>query len=772
LKFKYYILFCLAFILYGNTLFHDYTLDDAMVITENEYTLSGFRGIDELFTEEFFNGFFDQKDKDLVAGGRYRPLSMVTFAVEWQLIMGTPFDGVNHLLLERKLNRETRPNYILPSQKLLKKLTATIHTPDDQLRREQQKAILENTEALNAQEKNQILRNLERMHRRRPVILWVSHLVNVLLYALTGVLLLSVLTKILPEDHRQKWFLSLPFVAALLFIAHPVHTEVVANIKGRDEILSLLGALLVLWFTLKYCEKQKIHYLLLSFVVFLAALFSKEVAVTFAAIIPLTVYYFYPKKAGIKTYGIIFFPLIAAAVVYFVVRHNVIGEMSLEPGHELMNNSFLGMSFSEKYATIFYTLLLYFKLLFFPHPLTYDYYPYHIPVMSWADIWPVLSLIFHLALGIYAIRGLKKKKLVSYGILFYMIALSPMSNILFPIGVFMNERFIYAASIGFVLILGFLITQKLPRWVKNHQLIAGGVVILFSLYSIKTVSRNRTWKDDFTLFTTDVKTSVNSAKSNTTAGGKLIEEAGKPENKNRREVMLKQAIQYLNRAIQIHPAYNDALLLMGNAQWELYHHPDSVFKYYRKILERNPTYSRVYTNLFQSEIHQIFNRPERADENLRLLHQLEAYHPQHYGVNYSLGRIYGRYKNDLEQSLFYLEKAATIDPGRVEVFKDLGVAYGLAGNYSASARALTKAVQLNPDDPVLRINLAMTWMNLNRFKEARQMMDKAFALDFKPEDAAALVNLGYLYQNFDEREKARTCFSRARELNPSGPDKR
>jgi len=765
-KSKYVFIILLSLILYGNTLFHDYALDDALVITENEYTLSGFKGIDDLFTEEFFNGFFDQKDKKLVAGGRYRPLSMVTFAIEWQLIMGTPFDGINSLLLEKRMNQNANPNYILPSQKLLKELSATIHIKNDQLRRQNQKVILDNTDALNSQEKKMITSNLERMHNRRQVVLFVSHFINVLLYALTGVLLFYILSLMLPQYISKKWFLSLPFIASILFVLHPIHTEVVANIKGRDEILSLLGALLAVLFSWKYLRKHNMYYLVFSFLAFLAGLFSKEVAVTFLAIIPLSIYFFSTKKVELKNYFLVLIPLGFATIIYFYIRYTVVGAMQFDSGNELMNNSFLGLSFSEKFATIFYTLLIYIKLLFFPHPLTYDYYPYHIPVMSWTDLWPVVSLIIYLALGIYALITLKKKSLISYGILFYIIALSPMSNILFPIGVFMNERFVYAASIGFVLILGFLITQKLPQWVRNHHIIAGVLVIIFSLYGIKTISRNSVWKDDFTLFTTDVKTSVNSAKSNTSAGGKLIEEALKPANKAKRDTMLKQAIHYLKRAIQIHPTYNDALLLMGNAQWEFYHQLDSAFKYYRRILERNPSYSRVYNNIFNSEINQVFDDPIRVDKNLQLLHQMEKYNPRNYHVNYYLGRLYGRYKNNIQKSLNYLEKAAEINPTKVEVYKDLGVAYGMAGNYTQSAQALTKAVQLDENDPVLRINLVMSYLNMKEYEKAKQMMDKAFELDFEPSDAAALINLGYLYQNFGEKEKAETCFTKAQQLNP------
>ncbi|MGM0505102.1 MAG: tetratricopeptide repeat protein [Bacteroidota bacterium] len=765
-KSKYVIIVLLTFILYGNTLFHEYALDDALVITENEYTLSGFKGIDDLFTEAFFNGFFDQKNKKLVAGGRYRPLSMVTFAIEWQLVMGTPFDGINHLLLERKMNHKAPPNFILPSQKLLKNLTATIHIENEQLRKQQQESMLENAKALNAQEKNIILRNLERMHNRRPVVLFVSHFINVLLYALTGMFLFYILTLLFPQYKSGTWFLSLPFIVTLLFVLHPIHTEVIANIKGRDEILSLLGALLAVLFSWKYLQKHHVGYLFLSFIAFLTGLFSKEVAVTFLAIIPLSIYFFKSPKVNPKIYFYTLIPLILATIIYFYVRYAVVGEIKLEPGNELMNNSFLGMRLSEKYATIFYTLLLYLKLLFFPHPLTYDYYPYHIQAMSWTDIWPVISLVLHLALGIYALTGIRKKDPVSFGILFYIIALSPMSNILFPIGVFMNERFMFVPSIGFVLIVGYLITQKLPVWIKKQQIIAGLLVIIFSLYGVKTISRNMVWKDDFTLFTTDVKTSVNSAKSNTSAGGKLIEEALKPGNKTKRNIYLKQAVGYLRKAIEIHPSYNDALLLMGNAQWELYHQPDSLFKYYQRILEHTPKYVRVYDNIFKSEINQIFDEPERVDENLKLLHQLKKYHPEHYHVNYYLGRLYGRYKHELQKSLQYLKKAAKINPGKIEVYKDLGVAYGMSGNFTESAKALNKAVKLDKNDPVLRINLAMSYMNIKEFEKAKQMMDEAYALDFKPKDASALVNLGVLYQNLGDKSKARVCFSRAQKLNP------
>lgn len=762
---KYILIIVLTFILYGNTLFHDYALDDALVITENEYTLSGFKGIRDIFSEEFFSGFFDQKDKKLVAGGRYRPLSMVTFAIEWQLIMGTPFEGINKRTLEKRMDENANPRFILPSQKLLKDLSRTIHTEDKKFRIQQQESMLTRAKVLTDSEKLQIHKNLNQMQSKRGILLFISHLLNVLLYALTVLVLFVVLEILFLNYKSEKWYISLPFVASLLFLTHPVHTEVVANIKGRDEIMSLLGALLAMFFALKYIDKQKIYFLVLGFISFLFALFSKEVAVTFLAIIPLSIYFFVDTNKKSKYILTTLISLLIATVIYFYVRGKVIGGMSFEPSQELMNNSFLGMTISEKLATIFYTLLLYIKLLIYPHPLTYDYYPYHINIMNWTDIWPIIGFLIYFSIGIYALIGLRKKNVISFGILFYIIALSPMSNILFPIGVFMNERFVYVASIGFVIILAYFLSVNIPTWFKNKNSEVYILSFILILYSIKTISRNEVWKNDFTLFTTDVKTSKNSAKSNTSAGGKLIEEAIKPENKELREDYLDKAIFYLKGAIKIHPQYNDALLLLGNAQWERYSSLDSAFKYYKMILERNPKYEQVYSNIFETKMNQVFDVSEKADQNITVLHQLEKYYPNHFKLNYYLGRIYGRYKNNLNSAIPYLEKAAQLNPDDVVVYKDLGVAYGIAKQFAKSAIALSKAVELDQSDPVLKINLAMTYANLQKTQQALEVMESIYNMNLASNNADVLVNLAYLYRNMGKQDEARQCIEKAQELN-------
>jgi len=588
----------------------------------------------------------------------------------------------------------------------------------------------------------------------------------VLLYTITALLLFIVLEKMLQKYSHSKWYLSVPFVATLLFLFHPIHTEVIANIKGRDEILSLLGSLLALNFVIDYIQRKKTIYLLYVFITFIIGIFSKEIAIVFLAIIPLSIYYFSEEEQKLKYIAISLLPLIFASALYLWIRSIVLEGMTFDPNTELMNNSFLGMNYSERYATIFYTLLLYIKLLIFPHPLTFDYYPYHIPIMNWSDIWPILSVIFYIVLGIIAIKGIKRKSIVSYGILFYLIALSPVSNVLFPIGVFMNERFLYVASIGFVIILSYFLTNKIPSFSSKINYVQPVIFIILLLFSIKTLSRNKVWKDDLTLFTNDVKISENSAKSNTSAGGKLMEEAIKPGNEEIRNDYLNQSVQYLEKAISIHPTYREALLLLGNTQWELHHSLDSAYKYYEKILELNPDFKLVYTNIFNTSVNKVFDDKTKATQNIAILKSLQKYAPDNYYINYYLGKIYGRFKNDLHNSKQYFQNALSIDSSHVDIYKDLGVVYGMLGEFEKSAKALEKASELDPDDPIIRLNIAMTYFQIGDKDAAFREMDDAFRMDYNKNNAHVLINLGKLYQNVGKTQKSNICFIKAQNLNP------
>jgi hypothetical protein len=88
------IVFLFGTLLYAQSVTFDYALDDKLVITHNDFTQEGIGGIPKLFSTGFLVGFYGEQ-RNLLAGGRYRPLSLVTFAVEWEVFGRRP--GLSHL---------------------------------------------------------------------------------------------------------------------------------------------------------------------------------------------------------------------------------------------------------------------------------------------------------------------------------------------------------------------------------------------------------------------------------------------------------------------------------------------------------------------------------------------------------------------------------------------------------------------------------------------------------------------------------------------------
>lgn len=502
------VLFLLAIGLYIQTLSFDYVLDDTILIVKNKFTQKGITGIPEILGNETFKGHFGDQ-KELVEGGRYRPFSQVTFAIEKTVTGGNAA---------------------------------------------------------------------------------FSHFVNVLLYAFTGIFLYRVLLLLFPQVRKQ--FLTVPFAAAALFIVHPLHVEVIANVKGRDEIFAFLAELGIIYYSFKWLAANKTRYLIYSALCYFIGILSKENVVTFLAIVPLTAYFFSNSSLADKIK--LTLPLVAVTILYLILRYSVLGYMfSGQEIDNLMNNPFYGMSLGEKTATIFYTLLIYLKLLFYPHPLTHDYYPYHIPVMNWSDWEPIVSLLIHLALLIFMFFYLKRKSVVSYSVAFYFITLSIVSNLFISVGTFMNERFAYHASLGFCIAISWLLVEKMS---SNRLTKKVGYTILFLgviIFSTLSYLRIPDWKTNESLNRAAIKVSYNSARSNLFMGTSIWEKSyltlPKSTDAAKRKAILDSLNPYFERAVKILPTYSSANSMKAGAAAEYYKLDKNLEKLIKTFEEVNLT---------------------------------------------------------------------------------------------------------------------------------------------------------------------------------------
>jgi protein O-mannosyl-transferase len=474
----------------------------------------------------------------------------------------------------------------------------------------------------------------------------MSHLINLLLYALTGILLFRVLLLMFPLKNAQNTegplsnYFNLPFIATLLFMAHPLHVEVVANIKGRDEIIALLGELSTLYFTFKYLHNNKTEYLIYSFLAFCIGIFSKESVITFLAIIPLTAHFF--TQATFNEKLKVTMPAFFGTLFYLAMRVNAIGYLlDNKEIVDLMNNPFYGMSGGDKMATIFYTFLVYFKLHIFPHPLTHDYYPYHIPRMTWGDWQAWLSLLLHVGLGVVIWKGWRSRSVWAYSAAFYLVTLSIVSNLFVSVGTFMNERFVYHASLGFCLALAYFLTKihgntEGPLLGKTSKIIAISIATLFIIgFSVKTIMRVPDWRNGSTLNDSAIKNSPNSARANCFLAVSMWENRFTKFSKDAPDAeklaCLDSIKMYFDRSVAILPKYGAAQKMRAAVAAE-YHKRDKQIEPLLKVFDevnRSGTYEKFVLDYLKYINNQPFS-PADAKKLMDFYEEAKKFYKKNY----------------------------------------------------------------------------------------------------------------------------------------------
>ncbi|MBX2814878.1 MAG: hypothetical protein KTR24_02730 [Saprospiraceae bacterium] len=594
--------------LYLSTLRYGYVLDDAILITDNAFTKKGLDGIGDIFSYDTFRGFFQTEGKDqLVAGGRYRPLTHAMFAIE----------------------------YALWGQQAM-----------------------------------------------------LGHLINVLCYVLLCLTLFKVLQVLLPSFGSNAGVIA--FTTTLLFVAHPVHTEVVANIKSRDEIVALWAALGSFYYWLQYLRVPSAKSFLLTSIPFLLALLAKESVVTFLAVMPLAALMLFKSPFTKVVRASV--PILIGFILYMVIRISALGwGGETAAPMELMNNPFLVyeegvyrlMTLSERIPLILLGLGKSLQLTVFPITLTHDYYPRYFNMVSFADLRVLASASAYILLFILILRFRKKKALLAYGIAWFLITLALTSNLFFPIGTHLAERFLFIPTVGFSLTIAFLLHQ----WSKHKSgSVAANCVfaLLICVGMVRTTLRNPAWRSNYTLFTTDVAHSHRSAKVRNSAAGELIGHAQTLDEPSRGAV-LSEAIKYLDEAIEIHPHYKNAFLLRGNAELYREGFADAIANYeqallidpqYQDAIHNRAIAHRTYGKYYGEQLHNI---PQA------LTHLLEAYKqlPRDFETLRLLGVAYGNL-GDHHKAVEFFELAHEIDPANVSLVRNLQAVYSILGQAEKS----------------------------------------------------------------------------------------
>lgn len=632
-KAPYIVLGLLAFVFYINTIYNEFALDDGIVIHKNEYVMEGISGIDSIMSRDAYHSFYKQMNaKAQLAGGRYRPLSIVSFAIEQEFI-GSYKDGK------------------LPPANCWDKNGDGKGDPNEDI-------------------------NGDELYNDNDCLTegcMLRHFNNVLFYVLCVLLIYAMM-----RNHLFPQYPDMAFVAALLFCTHPIHTEVIANMKSRDEIFSMIFIALTFINVFKYAETRQTKYILWSTFNFFLSLLSKEYAITLIGVIPATLYLF-DKDFKLKNYYSLMFGLGVAFVVYFMIRFSIVALKKPVPDTELLNNPYLLAKGTQVIGTKIYVWLKYLMLLFWPAVLSSDYSYNSIPYRDIASWDTLLSLAIYITLAVLTLRLFKKKHPAAWGLIFYFANFLMICNLLFDIGATMGERLIFHSSLGWAVCIAWLFTEEGRKYfssVNTHKVVLWGVLIVITgLFGWRTITRNKDWKNDITLFTKDVNTMPNSVLCLGNAGARWIDLSERPANKEHEKEYLDKAIGYLNHALELHPKYVNGYLNLGLAYFKLrdYNKAEEIWGKAYQLYPSNPylgTYYRVLSNVYVQQGY--------ADPNAK----------------------------NIANAAYWFERASRIFPQDPEIWYNLGGAAFSLGDFPKAKMAFEKCLQLNPNHAQAKNGLA------------------------------------------------------------------
>ncbi len=645
------ILVVIGLIFYANSFYNKYALDDDIVITQNEYVQKGFGGIGKIMSTDAYDSYYRSLGSSgELSGGRYRPLSIVTFAIE-QAFIG---QGVGDSIGWNENGKYVRGR--------ITKLEA------GQLFADAKNAKGE------VEHKKVLIADVDE-YFREP---FVRHVMNVLLYIFSAIALLYFLRSFIFKNYPD-----LAFFTALIFIIHPLHTEVVANVKSRDEILSFFFMALTFIYAFRHRENNNIITLIKALVLFFCVLLSKEYGITLVVLLPAMFFIFlgYDLKKSAAA-GV---PYLLVALLFLAIRYSVVGSGRNIPITEPLNNPFVFANPSEALATKIFILDKYLGLLLFPHPLSADYSWATIAYRSFSDLSVWLSFFVHAGMIFFGYTLLRKRHLLAFAILFYLFHLALVSNFFMPLGATMGERLIYHSSFGFAIAAGYFILEgirRLPSLPLQKGLSVAVAAALVVPCGYITIKRNEDWHDTDVLFLHDANVVPNSVLANGNAGKAYIlyaEKAEKAGDVSKEHVMLDSALTKLRKAVKFHPRFVNGFFNLGYAYYKLDNLDSAEYCWNeaRKNFPSHPNFPNVYDPLLA---HGFVNRAVEAGQ-----------------------------KNDFVTAEKFSERALQYSPNNPETWEKYAGANLSLGRLDTARQGFEKSLALNPQYTNARLGLSSVW---------------------------------------------------------------
>uniref|UniRef100_A0A3Q3XNG4 dolichyl-phosphate-mannose--protein mannosyltransferase n=1 Tax=Mola mola TaxID=94237 RepID=A0A3Q3XNG4_MOLML len=585
------------------------------------------------------------------------------------------------------------------------------------------------------------------------------HVLNIILHAAVSALMIDMFAIMiggLAYDENGKMLNQAPktsLLAGLFFAAHPIHTESVAGIVGRADLLCALFFQLSF---LTYCKafnrgRHLTRWVVVSLLLCAAAMLFKEQGITVLINEIL--------QTGLLT-RLALMGLGGLSMLY--TRWRIMG--TGPPAFTEVDNP---ASFEENICLRIVNYNYYYSLnawlLLCPWWLCFDWSMGCVPLIKSATDWRMvwLLLLWCILIGLISqalcSQDSQRRRTLTLGLVLLVVPFLPACNIFFRVGFVIAERVLYLSSAGYCLLLCAVQNTLTPhplhtRTQLNPQLLCISMLALLCVYVARCALRSRQWQSEQSLFTSALSVCPLNAKVHYNVGKNLADRGN-----------VTAAVGYYREAVRLHPTYVHAMNNLGNILKERNELIEAE-QLLSKAVSIQHDFAAAWMNLgiVQNSL-QKFDKAERSYWNAI------RYRKKYPDCYYNLGRLYADQKRHVD-ALNAWRNATMLKPDHSLAWNNMVILLDNTGNLGQAELIGREALRLLPKDHTIMFSLANVLGKLQKYKESEGFFLRA--LQINPNAASCHGNLAVLYHRWGKLELAKKHYELSLKLDPEAPGTR
>ena len=545
------------------------------------------------------------------------------------------------------------------------------------------------------------------------------------------------------------------FITALLFGIHPMHVEAVSWISARKDLLYsmfFIAGLIVYYFYVSKNHNYKKSYLYIAcLVLFLMSLLSKGTAIVFPIILFLID--FYKKRTELKKMILEKAPFFLLSILFFIIAVTMQSR-----GGAMEDRAFT--SWIDSFSVGFYGYFTYLIKSILPFNLS-PYHPYPNQLGLPNPWYYYMSAIPVLALFLYIVWKVKKKRHLVFGFGFFFICLIPVIQVL-PFGTaVIAERYTYLPYLGLFFLFGFWLNILYENYAeKRLQLqIAFWVFAIFLgvmtfQYSQKFKNGETLWSHVIEKYPKDFMGYMNRTNYRLKQQNYILalQDADKGIKYNKKSPLLwynralvykrknknNLALQDLNKAIQLDNKFSSGYMNRGIIYGEAKEEHKAIIEF-SKVIELDP---ERYLGYYNRALHlKNIGEYEKALKDINKVISLKQnLMPQSYYIRGELLMNLG----EIDKAISDYNNVLILDPNMIESYSRRGTLYLEKRDLEKALSDFNTVIKLDKNHPEAYINRGFVFMNLSKLNEASLDFKKAKEINDK--DYRIYYNMAILFQ--------------------------